>query len=196
MRNFSRLAAGAAVLATAFSLAACSNSERASDKPPRGDTVTPVSGAPSAAGADESESSKPTCTADDVKVSGSFGQQPKVTVPRDCRPPERLLKKDLVPGHGTPIKPHDTAVVDYQLTTWSDGKTADGNFGSGKPFPVRNVGSAQVIEGWNKGLIGAKQGARRLLVVPPDMGYGSAGQGPIKPDETLIFVIDVQQITH
>jgi peptidylprolyl isomerase len=59
---------------------------------------------------------------------------------------------------------------------------------SGQPatFPL-----AQVVEGWQKGLPGAKVGGRRLLILPPAMGYGAAGAGPIGPNETLIFSVDI-----
>jgi peptidylprolyl isomerase len=39
-----------------------------------------------------------------------------------------------------------------------------------------------------------KQGGRRLLVIPPDLGYGSTGSGDkIKPNETLLFVVDLRK---
>lgn len=191
MRKVGRLAAGALVITAALGLTACSANQRPTNKPPQGDTVTPVTVAPSAQkGAGQSP-----CTADDVTVQGGVGSVPKVTIPRDCRPPERLLTKDLVQGHGKPAQPHDTLVVRYQLTTWSNGKVVDGDFRSGRPFTVRNVGSAEVIKGWNRGLIGAKQGSRRLLVVPPDLGYGAQGKGKVGPNETLVFVIDVLKIS-
>jgi len=71
--------------------------------------------------------------------------------------------------------------------TWSDGKLIESSW-SGQPatFPL-----AQVVEGWQKGLPGAKVGGRRLLVIPPAMGYGASGAGPIKPNETLIFAVDI-----
>ena len=50
---------------------------------------------------------------------------------------------------------------------------------------------AGVIAGWQQGLPGAKVGGRRLLVIPADLGYGPNGSGPIGPNETLIFVVDI-----
>jgi peptidylprolyl isomerase len=56
------------------------------------------------------------------------------------------------------------------------------------------LGQGQVIPGWEQGLQGMKQGGRRLLVIPPALGYGSTGSGAkIKPNETLIFVIDLRK---
>jgi FKBP-type peptidyl-prolyl cis-trans isomerase len=70
---------------------------------------------------------------------------------------------------------------------WSTGKVVESSWvGQPATFPL-----AQVVEGWQKGLPGAKVGGRRLLVLPPEMGYGAAGAGPIGPNETLIFVVDI-----
>ena len=52
-----------------------------------------------------------------------------------------------------------------------------------------------VIPGWDEGIVGMKPGGRRLLVIPPDMGYGPAGSPPvIGPNETLVFVVDLEKI--
>ena len=49
-----------------------------------------------------------------------------------------------------------------------------------------------VIPGWDKGLEGAKVGARRQLIIPPEDAYGAQGSPPtIGPNEPLVFVIDV-----
>ena len=74
---------------------------------------------------------------------------------------------------------------------WSTGKVVESSWSSGSPatFPL-----AQVIKGWQEGLAGMKAGGRRLLVIPPALGYGSQAAGPIKANETLIFVVDVLQV--
>lgn len=147
-----------------------------------------TSGAPSPS-ANKSAQNQRECTAADIKVSGAFGKKPDITLPTDCKPADKLLVKDLKQGTGKGVKAGDTATVNYELKTWSDGKVLDNSYDRGEPFPVQNVGKAEVIEGWNKGLIGMKKGARRLLVIPPSLGYGQGGQG-IRPNETLVFVMD------
>jgi peptidylprolyl isomerase len=130
----------------------------------------------------------------DVQVGGAAGSKPTVTVPH-CSPPTQLVTKDVIPGNGKPVAAGQTAVVQYVGLSWSDGRQFDASWDRGQPFPVQNLGQAQVIDGWNEGLIGMKPGARRLLVIPPDKGYGASGQGPIKPNETLVFVVDLVQVT-
>jgi len=78
--------------------------------------------------------------------------------------------------------------VHYTLIAWSTGKVVDSSWDGGSPatFPL-----GQVIKGWQEGIPGMKVGGRRLLVIPPDLGYGAAGGGAIGPNETLIFVVDV-----
>ncbi|WP_329790300.1 FKBP-type peptidyl-prolyl cis-trans isomerase [Lentzea sp. DG1S-22] len=133
------------------------------------------------------------CKADDFKVSGDFGSAPKVEIPA-CKPTDELIVKDLVQGTGEEVKTGTTATVNYQLTTFSDKKVLDSSFERGAPFDVENVGQAPVIDGWNEGIVGLKEKGRRLLIVPPAKGYGKGGQG-IKPNETLVFVIDGVKVT-
>ncbi|MFI6100094.1 FKBP-type peptidyl-prolyl cis-trans isomerase [Lentzea sp. NPDC051213] len=133
------------------------------------------------------------CKAEDFKVTGDFGKAPKVEIPA-CKPTDELIIKDLTPGTGAEVKAGTTATVNYQLTTFSDKKVLDSSFERGQPFDVENVGQAPVIDGWNEGIVGLKEKGRRLLVVPPAKGYGQGGQG-IKPNETLVFVIDGVKVT-
>lgn len=133
------------------------------------------------------------CKVDDFKVTGEFGKAPTVEVPT-CKPGTELLIKDLVVGTGAEVKTGTTATVNYQLTTFSDKKVLDSSFKRGQPFDVENVGKAGVIDGWNEGIVGMKEKGRRLLIVPPEKGYGPGGNG-IQPNETLIFVIDGVKVT-
>ena len=52
-----------------------------------------------------------------------------------------------------------------------------------------------MIPGWDQGIAGMKVGGRRELIVPPDLGYGAQGSPPqIKPNETLVFVVDLLDV--
>ena len=139
-----------------------------------------------------SDSTTPSAT-DSSPVSGSLpnvsanaGEVPTVSAPTGAAPTE-LTTKDIIVGTGAEVLPTSTLTVHYYLMSWSNGKVIESSWvGQPATFPL-----AQVVEGWQKGLPGAKVGGRRLLVLPPEMGYGAAGAGPIGPNETLIFVVDI-----
>lgn len=192
----SRTRRTAAALLTTVALAglsACGDSDDSGDAAAE-DTASVESEDTSSEGTAEADEAGPACTADDIEVAGGFGENPEVTLPDDCSPPTELLSKDLVAGDGPVAEAGSTLVTDYQLVTWSDGMVLDSSFDRGQPFPLENLGNAPVIDGWNEGLVGIKQGTRRLLVVPPDKGYGQGGNG-IQPDETLVFVVDAVEVT-
>lgn len=120
-------------------------------------------------------------------VTANAGEAPTITAPTGAAP-TTLTTSDVIVGTGAEVLPTSTLTVHYTLMAWSTGKIIESSWSSGSPatFPL-----AQVVEGWQKGLPGAKVGGRRLLILPPDMGYGAAGAGPIGPNETLIFVVDI-----
>jgi peptidylprolyl isomerase len=119
-------------------------------------------------------------------VSDNAGEAPKIGAPSGAAPTE-LTTQDIIVGTGTEVLPSSTLTVHYTLMAWSTGAVIESSWvGQPATFPL-----AQVVEGWQKGLPGAKVGGRRLLVLPPEMGYGAAGSGPIGPNETLIFVVDI-----
>ena len=135
-------------------------------------------------------------TAEVEKLADAVGsdtkKRPKVDKPAG-EPPKELTVVDIVEGKGAAAVEGDTLTVDYAGSSWSTGKEFDASWTSGQPFPV-TLGSGQVIQGWEQGLQGMKQGGRRLLVIPPDLGYGETGQGAdIKPNETLLFVVDLRK---
>jgi peptidylprolyl isomerase len=110
--------------------------------------------------------------------------------------PTKLQTKDIKVGHGRAAKPGDSLDVLYTGVACSDGKMFDSSYKSSpaSPFTVSPLGAASVIQGWNKGLVGVKAGGVRELIIPPADGYGTAGQGDIKPNETLIFVVEVKSV--
>ena len=119
-------------------------------------------------------------------VTTNQGEAPTIGAPSGT-PPTTLVTKDIIVGTGAEALPTSTMTVHYTLMAWSTGKVVESSWTSGSPatFPLANV-----ILGWQQGIPGMKVGGRRLLVIPPDLGYGAQGGGPIGPNETLIFVVD------
>jgi peptidylprolyl isomerase len=110
-------------------------------------------------------------------------------------PPGTLQVRDVVQGTGKAAEAGDALSVQYVGVSWSTGQQFDSSWDRGKqPFKFK-LGAGMVIPGWDQGLIGMKQGGRRELVIPPNLAYGPQGQPPsIAPNETLIFVIDLQKV--
>jgi len=117
-------------------------------------------------------------------------KKPAVEVPKG-KPPKKLVIKDLREGTGPAAQAGQTVTVQYVGANFKDGKQFDASWDRGEPFSFP-LGGGQVIQGWDQGLQGMKVGGRRMLVIPPDLGYGPQGQPPvIKPNETLVFVVDL-----
>src|SRR5688572_19453856 len=115
--------------------------------------------------------------------------KPAVPAPKGD-PPSELVIRDIVKGKGPKAKPGDTLTMQYVGLSWSNGQQFDASWDAGQPFPFQ-LGAGMVIQGWDKGMVGMQKGGRRLLVIPPELGYGPQGSGPIGPNETLIFVVDL-----
>jgi peptidylprolyl isomerase len=117
-------------------------------------------------------------------------KKPKVKVPK-VKPPKKLVVKDLKVGTGPEAQAGQTVTVQYVGVNFKGGKQFDASWDRGEPFSFP-LGGGQVIQGWDQGVQGMKVGGRRMLVIPPDLGYGPDGQPPvIEPNETLVFVIDL-----
>ena len=126
-----------------------------------------------------------------ITVTGEYGKAPTLS-PAQGTPPSELALKDLVVGTGKTVLPTSTLTVHYELVAWSDNKIIDSSYQRGQEatFPLSGV-----IQGWQIGLVGAKEGGRRLLIIPPALGYGSQASGPLKANETLIFVVDIYKVS-
>ncbi|ETS81828.1 FK506-binding protein 2 [Pestalotiopsis fici W106-1] len=83
----------------------------------------------------------------------------------------------------------DTIDVHYKGTL-ENGKKFDASYDRGTPFTFK-LGVGQVIKGWDQGMAGACIGEKRTLTVPPELGYGNRGMGPIPAGSTLIFETEI-----
>jgi peptidylprolyl isomerase len=147
-----------------------------------------AAGALAACGDDSKSSNSDTAKADTATVAGD-AKAPAIPFPTGPAP-KRLVVRDLKTGTGAVAKPGDLVTVNYIGASLSTKKVFDQSYGK-EPF-IFGLGASQVIKGWDQGVAGMKVGGRRLLVIPPALGYGASGQPPdIKPNETLVFVVDL-----
>lgn len=128
-------------------------------------------------------------------VTAKAGQQPVVSVPKNS-PPTGLSVTTLLKGTGPKLATGDTAVTQYVGYIWRTGKVFSSSWPSAQnaqaaPFSFK-LGQG-VVAGFSDGLKGVPVGSRVMIVIPPKLGYGSAGQSSagIKGTDTLVFVVDV-----
>jgi peptidylprolyl isomerase len=111
--------------------------------------------------------------------------------PIEGEPPAELLIEDITVGDGEEARAGQNVSVHYVGVAHSSGKEFDASYNRGAAFEFP-LGGGQVIAGWDRGVAGMRVGGRRRLTIPPELGYGARGAGGvIKPNETLIFVVDL-----
>jgi peptidylprolyl isomerase len=160
-----------------------------------GEDDEPTSGGGGAESAESTPEATPVAADVEALVQGvskKTDAKPEVPAPQGDPPPE-LVIRDIKAGKGPAAEAGDTLTMQYVGISWSNGQQFDASWDAGQPFPFQ-LGAGMVIPGWDEGMVGMKKGGRRLLVIPPDMAYGPSGSGPIGPNETLIFVVDLVAI--
>jgi peptidylprolyl isomerase len=183
-----RLPLPALLAALALVLAACGDDEPA-DSAAQGETATAEAPATTPPADPEAEPAAPS----GGKVSKDLEEKPSIPQPTG-EPPTELRSRDIVKGDGRTARKGDNVTVQYVGVNFSNGAEFDASWNSGQPFTF-TLGSGQVIPGWDEGVAGMKVGGRRQLTIPPDMAYGPQGSPPaIGPNETLVFVIDLQKV--
>ena len=130
-----------------------------------------------------------------VDVTSDLQEKPEFEVP-EGDPPSELQVADIVVGGGDLACSGDTAAMQYVGVLYENGKQFDASWDNDeKPFEF-TLGDGQVIDGWDQGIVGMRQGGRRMLIIPPDLGYGDRGAGAdIPPGATLVFVVDLVGVT-
>lgn len=132
-------------------------------------------------------------TTDGVGVGGELGSEPTITIDTAAQPPSQLVVEEIEPGTGKTIKPNSLVSVQYVGSVWTTGEVFGSSWATGElQFPIKGV-----IPGWQEGLQGAKEGARVLLIIPPEQAYGEnpPPELGIAPNETLVFVVDVVKVS-
>jgi FKBP-type peptidyl-prolyl cis-trans isomerase len=87
---------------------------------------------------------------------------------------------------GKPVRVH-------YVGTLLDGAKFDSSRDRGQPFQFP-LGGGKVIQGWDQGVAGMKVGGLRKLTIPPHLGYGARGIGPIPPNATLVFEVELLSV--
>ena len=100
-----------------------------------------------------------------------------------------MQKQILREGTGLNIPLGVNAIVHY-TGKFQDGNIFDSSVSRGQPFSFR-LGAGQVIRGWDQGVATMKQGEKALFILPPEYAYGANGAGPIPPNSTLIFEVEL-----
>ncbi|GLZ03597.1 peptidyl-prolyl cis-trans isomerase [Actinomadura sp. NBRC 104412] len=120
--------------------------------------------------------------------------RPEIDFP-EGEPPRYLDITDITEGDGPEAVKGSTVSMHYVGVAFSTGEEFDASWNRGATLDFE-LGSGRVIKGWDMGIQGMKVGGRRKLVIPPHLAYGSRSPSPaIKPNETLIFVVDLVAVS-
>jgi peptidylprolyl isomerase len=103
-----------------------------------------------------------------------------------------LRYEDIVVGAGPSPQSGQEVTVHY-TGVLEDGTKFDSSLDRGQPFKFK-IGVGQVIKGWDEGVMTMKVGGKRKLVIPPQLGYGRRGVGPIPPNSTLVFEVELLDV--
>jgi len=172
-----RLIIGLCVAALLF--ASCTKKQEA--------LTSPAPSATPAASANCQDRTLPTPT----PLDSTPNTKPTVSIP-DGPPPCKLVIQDIHVGDGAAAAADSTVTVQYVGVSWSNHQPFDSSWDRGQPA---TFSLGQVVQGWQQGIPGMKEGGRRELIIPPSLGYGDQGSPPaIGPNETLVFIIDLMKV--
>jgi peptidylprolyl isomerase len=178
------LASGGSPSATTSTSASATAPTAATPPPPTAPCAAPPSGS--------------TATFQGVTVGGAadLNKAPKVSA-KGGTAPANLMCQDLVVGTGPAATASSSVTVQYTGVLYKDGKEFDSSWTSGQPA---KFSLAEVVPGFTEGIGGAgkvapmKVGGRRVMILPPALGYGAQANGPIPANSTLVFVVDLKSI--
>lgn len=105
----------------------------------------------------------------------------------------QLEVTDILLGDGKEVVKGALITTQYKGML-EDGTVFDSSYDRGKAFQCI-IGTGQVIEGWDQGMLGMRVGGKRKLLVPAHLGYGASQFGPhIKPNSNLVFEVELLEV--
>ena len=106
------------------------------------------------------------------------------TTPSGLKYEDKVVGTGASPANGRRVTVHYTG-------TFTDGRKFDSSVDKGQPFSFI-LGTGTVIKGWDEGVLTMKVGGKRLLEIPPELGYGARGRLPLIPgNTTLLFEVEL-----
>ena len=124
-------------------------------------------------------------------VAGAVAQAQTATLP------DGTQIEDYEVGSGAEARTGRTVTIHYTGWLWLQPEEERGrNFDSsrgGEPLTF-TLGAGDVIEGWDAGIVGMKEGGIRTLIIPPQAGYGAKGKGPVPPDSWMLFEVELIKV--
>ena len=158
----------------------------ACDSPPKAASVPPP---PPAGPATAAPATASTAPATGAVEGATFAAVLKVDLKACTKTASGLYYRDLTVGTGPVVAIGRQVSVHY--AGWhADGKSFDQSGPNDAPFSF-TPGAGEVIKGWDEGVVGMQTGGKRQLIIPPTLGYGAEGRGPIPPNAVLVFTVDV-----
>lgn len=117
-------------------------------------------------------------------------REPGETLPTGLRYIDHRVGSGEVAVQGARLEMHYTG---WLLENGKRGIKFDSSLDRGQPFQF-TLGAGMVIRGWDEGIQGMREGGRRELFIPPEMGYGARGTGPIPPNAALDFEVELLRV--
>src|SRR3989344_185015 len=128
----------------------------------------------------------------DKRVTERAAQKALITEQTKQNIMEQFKKEDVVVGQGQEAKSGDPLAV-HCAGTRADGTKFDSSYDHGEPIEFK-LGAGDIIPGWDLGLLGVRVGGKRNLVIPPELAYGDRSAGPIPPNSTLYFTVELVDV--
>jgi len=127
-------------------------------------------------------------------AGAAITNQETSTTSMPTEPVTELMVNDEVVGSGAVAEAGDTITVNY-VGALTNGQVFDASANHGTEGFTFSLGAGQVIRGWDQGIVGMKEGGRRVLVIPASLAYGDRAIGDVIPaNSTLVFQVELLKV--